>query len=249
MSRTSLLMSVQILIPTYNERANLLPLMTALQAALPDAPVLLLDDASPDRTAEAAEALQDQFPRLSVLRRSGPPGLGRAYLDGFRMALQRPEPWILCMDADLSHDPAEALRLLEEGRSAKADLVVGSRYLPGAGILNWPRHRLWLSRAAAAYTRAITGMPLTDPTSGFVLYRKTALSRLPLDSIHANGYAFQIEMKHGFWLRGFTLREVPIHFTERTREKSKMNRHIIVEAIWRVWRLAARGRPNRRKSS
>jgi len=233
-------MSLLVLIPTYNERANIAPLLAALRQAVPGAEICFLDDNSPDGTSEEVERLRDRHPHARVLRRSGPRGLGKAYLDGFRMALGHPADWILCMDADLSHDPAEIPALLAAGESLSADLVAGSRYLRGTRIYNWPRERLWLSRGAAAYTRLITGMPFTDPTGGFTLYRRAALEKIPLEDIHSEGYSFQIEMKHHFWWRGFPCIEVPVSFTERTRERSKMNGAIIREAVGVVWKLARR---------
>lgn len=233
-------MSLLVLIPTYNERANIEPLLESLTAALPEAEVMFLDDASPDGTAVEVERLRDRFPNARVFRREGERGLGKAYLDGFRLALEGGSDWVLCMDADLSHDPAEAPALLAAGEREAADLVIGSRYLRGTRVFAWPRHRLWLSKGAAAYTRLVTRMPFTDPTGGFTLYRAAALRELPLEEVHSDGYSFQIEMKHLFWSRGFRCLEVPISFTERTQGRSKMNGVIIREAVGVVWRLAAR---------
>jgi len=233
-------MSLLILIPTYNERANIAPLLASLHTTVPLAEICFLDDASPDGTAEEVDRLRASHPRAQVLRRKGKRGLGQAYLDGFRLALNHPADWILCMDADLSHDPAEIPSLLQAGQTHNADLVAGSRYLHGTRVFNWPRHRLCLSRAAAAYTRLVTGMPFTDPTGGFNLYRRAALSQLPLDTIHSNGYSFQIEMKQLFWWNRFRTIEVPVGFTERTLERSKMNAAIIREAVGIVWKLARR---------
>lgn len=229
-------MRMLILIPTYNERENIAALLRELMASVPEADLLVLDDGSPDGTAEVVEGLEADGAGVRVLRRDGARGLGRAYVDGFRLSLAEAYDVTVCMDADFSHDPQDVVRLAAEVR-AGADVVVGSRYVSGGRILNWPFNRLLLSRAAALYTRGVTGLPVWDPTGGFNVYSKHALSLLPLDRIHSEGYSFQIEIKYTLWKLGCRIEEVPIVFTERREGRSKLNRGIVREAIWLVWRL------------
>ena len=231
-------MSTLVLIPTYNERANVQPLAQALHEQLPDADLLFLDDASPDGTGDRLNALRKTHPYIHVCARPGKSGLGRAYLDGFRWSLTREYTQNICMDADFSHAPEATPQLL--AGLANADLVCGSRYLPSGKIVHWPKPRLWLSRSAGVYTRLITGMPHSDPTGGFHALSRKALETLPLDQIRSDGYAFQIELKHRLWMSGLPFQEVPITFTERQEGNSKMNGAIVREAVGEVWRLAAR---------
>lgn len=225
-----------ILIPTYNERENIVPLIRELNAAVPEAEILVLDDGSPDGTADAVEALTEEAPPVRVLRREGVRGLGRAYLDGFRLSLADGFDVTVCMDADFSHDPGDVPRLARELKKG-VGMTAGSRYVSGGRILNWPMNRLFLSRGAALYTRLVTGMPVRDPTGGFNVFSREALEALPLDRIESEGYSFQIEIKHTLWRKGFRIVEVPIVFTERREGASKLHRGIVREAIWLVWKL------------
>lgn len=223
--------------PTYNERENLPKLMERV-LALPDfIELLVVDDSSPDGTGELADTYAANNPRVHVLHRSVKDGLGRAYIAGFRWALERGYQRILEMDADLSHNPHDIPRFLEA--SENADLVLGSRYRDGIRVINWPLNRLMLSLGAAMYVRLITGMPFSDPTGGYKCFRREALQRLDLDSVGSNGYSFQIELTHRIWRQGLRVAEVPIVFTDRFHGKSKMSWHIVREALVMVWRLAA----------
>lgn len=227
---------ILILIPTYNERENIAALVRELIAVVPEAEILVLDDGSPDGTAEVVEELEAERPGVRVLRREGVRGLGRAYLDGFRLSLAEGFEVTVCMDADFSHDPEDVPRLVKALRNG-GDMIVGSRYVSGGRILNWPLNRLLLSRGAAVYTRMVTGLPVRDPTGGFNVYSRRALEKLPLDRIHSDGYAFQIEIKFTLWNLGCGIDEVPIVFTERREGRSKLSRGIVREAVGLVWRL------------
>ena len=227
-----------VIVPTYNERENLPAFVAAVFAALPAATLLIVDDASPDGTGDLAEQLLRGEPRLRLLRRPRKEGLGRAYIAGFRWALARAYKHILQMDADFSHDPKDLPRLL--AASATADVVVGSRYRNGVRVLNWPLRRLFLSYGAGIYVRLFTRLPVMDPTGGFKCFRREVLAALPLDSIAAQGYGFQVETTHTAWRSGFTIREIPIVFADRTAGTSKMSLAIAWEAIWLVLKLAMR---------
>ena len=223
--------------PTYNERENLAALVERVMA-LPDwVDLLIVDDNSPDGTGRLADELAAQRPRVQVLHRAEKDGLGRAYIAGFKWALERGYARVLEMDADLSHNPADVPRLLEAAEAA--DLVLGSRYRDGIRVINWPLNRLMLSLGAALYVRVITGMPFSDPTGGFKCFRREALQVLDLEAIRSNGYSFQIELTHQVWRRGFRVAEVPIIFTDRFQGKSKMSGRIVREALLMVWRLWA----------
>ena len=224
-----------LLIPTYNEVTNLPALVDQIDAAGCELDLLFIDDASTDGTAELLDQLAAEHAYINVLHRPEKQGLGSAYRDGFAHSLERKTTYTLCMDADLSHDPADLPRLLEALENH--DLVCGSRYLAEGGIENWSLHRRFLSKAAAVYTRILTRMPLTDPTGGFNAYRTEMLRNLPLQDMTSNGYSFQIEMKHLAWKGGFRIQEIPIVFTERRAGTSKMSPGIIKEALWVVWNL------------
>ncbi|MCA9719603.1 MAG: polyprenol monophosphomannose synthase [Myxococcales bacterium] len=230
-----------ILIPTYNERENLELLSDAIAAARPDAHALVIDDNSPDGTGALADALADARPDRFVLHRPGKQGLGRAYLAGFAWALAAARGYthIIQMDADFSHDPRylDALLSLCAGEDARADVAIGSRWVPGGGVENWGLHRRLLSRGGSLYARAILGLGVRDVTAGFVCYRREVLERLDLDEVEANGYGFQIEMKFRCARLGFRLRETPIVFPDRARGDSKMSPAIMLEAIGLVWKL------------
>jgi dolichol-phosphate mannosyltransferase len=231
-----------VIVPTYNERDNL-PVLVASLLRVPGLRILVVDDASPDGTGAVADALASSTgSRVSVLHRTGPRGLGRSYVDGFRHALSTDATAICQMDADLSHDPGDVPRLLEQ--TADADLVIGSRYVPGGRVENWPRRRRLLSSLANRYVRAITGLRINDCTAGFRCWRRHALERLPLGQIQSSGYAFQVEMVWEAALAGCRIAEVPITFVERRHGASKVSSSVIIESALLPWRLARR-RPGR----
>ena len=238
-----------IVMPTYNERDNL-PRMAQQLLQLPaKVDLLVVDDNSPDGTGKLADELAAQHPEIHVLHRAEKNGLGRAYLAGFQWALERDYEFIFEMDGDFSHDPKDVPVLLEAAQDA--DLVLGSRYINGIRIINWPLGRLMLSKSAAAYVQIITGMPITDPTGGYKCFRRRALVALDLGAVQSNGYSFQIELTHKLWRQGYRIAEVPIIFTERVQGHSKMAGHIVSEALWMVWRLwfqhGCRRRPRGRR--
>jgi dolichol-phosphate mannosyltransferase len=201
--------------------------------------VLVVDDNSPDGTGELADQLAAADSRVHVLHRPGKAGLGKAYIAGFRWALERGYDFILEMDADFSHDPKYVPQFLEAIQ--QADLVIGSRYRNGVNVINWPISRLFLSLGANQYARCITGLPLTDSTGGFKCFRRAVLESIDLERVRSNGYSFQIEMSFRAWKKGFRLAEVPIVFTDRVEGQSKMNKRIVREAIWMVWWLRLQG--------
>jgi dolichol-phosphate mannosyltransferase len=232
---------VAVIIPTYNERENLEQIVSRLHTAVGGAEILVVDDNSPDGTGELADKLAATDGHLQVLHRPGKSGLGSAYIAGFRWALDRGYGVMVEMDADGSHQPEELPKLLtalERG----ADLVIGSRWVPGGSVHNWPRSRELLSRAANAYTRIVLGISVRDATGGFRAYRAATLRAIDLGQVLSQGYCFQIDLTLRALRAGLTVAEVPITFTERTRGASKMSRAVIFEALWRVaqWGLAAR---------
>ncbi|MGA0334255.1 MAG: polyprenol monophosphomannose synthase [Kiritimatiellia bacterium] len=227
-----------LLIPTYNERENVPGLVEQILGQDLDLDLLFIDDGSPDGTGEYLDRIAREEPRIQVLHRPEKGGLGSAYLSGFAKSLEAEYAFSVCMDADLSHSPEDLPRLLEALKSA--DLVGGSRYLPGGGIQNWPFSRLLLSKLAAVYARLLTRMPFSDPTGGYNAYRNEMLRQLPLSQVNSQGYSFQIEMKHLAWRKGFRVTEIPILFTERREGKSKMSAGIVREALWIVWKLVLR---------
>lgn len=229
-----------VIVPTYNERDNL-PVVVAGLLRMSDVRVLVVDDGSPDGTGDVADALtREHRGRVSVLHRTGPRGLGLSYIDGLQHALRTDATHVCQMDADRSHDPADVPRLL--AATDHADLVIGSRYVPGGRIENWPRRRRWLSAFANRYIRAITGLRINDSTSGFRCWRREALQRLPLDQITSNGYAFLVELAWEAASAGCRITEVPITFVERRHGASKLSGRVIVESAMVPWRLAARRR-------
>lgn len=224
-----------VIVPTYNERENLPTLVTKVLEQPAELEVLVVDDSSPDGTGEIADALARDEPRIHVLHRGGKQGLGRAYLAGFRWALERDYRLVFEMDADFSHDPAHLPEFL--ALATEYDLVIGSRYTRGVTVVNWPMGRLLLSWLANKYARFVTGLPLNDLTSGYKCYRRRVLEALDLDAIRSNGYAFQIETVFRTWHAGFAVVETPIVFVDRDVGRSKMSHAIVREAIWMVWRM------------
>ncbi|HUA68366.1 MAG TPA: polyprenol monophosphomannose synthase [Candidatus Saccharimonadales bacterium] len=227
--------STLIIVPTYNERENLPRLAQRLLSLPVVVDLLVVDDASPDGTGGIADGLAAKHPQIHVLHRTEKNGLGRAYIAGFKWALERGYEFIFEMDGDFSHNPRDIPAFLVAAKDA--DLVLGSRYQGGIRVINWPLKRLMLSRGAGKYVKLVTGMPFTDPTGGYKCFRRRALEAINLDEIRSNGYSFQIEMTHKLWRRGFKVVEVPIVFTERAEGRSKMSRNIVTEAFWMVWRL------------
>jgi dolichol-phosphate mannosyltransferase len=226
-----------VVIPTYNEGESLPRIVPQVLEVDPAVEVLVVDDNSPDGTGEIAEALAHEHPgRVHVLHREGKEGLGKAYIAGFRWALERDYAFVCEMDADLSHRPEDLVRV----REAMADhpVVVGSRYVDGTvNVVNWPMSRLFISLFGSWYARTITRLPVRDATGGFNCFRREVLEAIDLDRIESNGYAFQIELKLRAWRKGYAPHEIPIVFFERSTGESKMSKRIVREAIWRVWRL------------
>ena len=238
-----------IIVPTYNERENL-PRMAQKLLSLPVAVnVLIVDDNSPDGTGKLADELAAKHPQIHVLHRSEKNGLGRAYIAGFKWALENNYEFVFEMDCDFSHNPDDIPAFLKAAE--QADLVLGSRYVGGIRVINWPLRRLMLSRFAGKYVNLVTGMMFSDPTGGYKCFRRRALQAINLDTVRSNGYSFQVELTHRLWRDGFTIVEVPIIFTERVEGKSKISRGIIAEAFWMVWRLwlqnGLRRSPRRKK--
>jgi dolichol-phosphate mannosyltransferase len=223
-----------ICLPTYNEAENLEPMLRRLGEVLPNGSrVLVIDDSSPDGTGQLAERLGEELGYVDVLHREKKEGLGPAYLAGFRRALADGAELVLEMDCDFSHDPADVPRLIEAA-AAGADLVLGSRYVPGGGVRNWSAIRRFISAGGSLYARVLLGVGIRDLTGGFKCFRRPVLERLDLDRIGSKGYAFQIETTYRALRQGFRVREVPIVFTDRVVGGSKMSRAIVLEAIWKV---------------
>lgn len=223
-----------IVLPTYNEKENLEPFVRELRKQF-DGHLLIVDDNSPDGTGEIAEALAKRDARVAVLHRAGKLGLGSAYVKGFQWALERDFDAVLEMDSDFSHDPADVPRLLEALQDC--ELALGSRYVAGGAIQNWPWHRLAISGLGNWYARAILWAGVKDLTGGFKAYRREALQAIDLPKIWSDGYAFQIETTFRVRQKGFRIREVPIRFKDRTRGVSKISRRVLWEALWLVWKL------------
>lgn len=236
-----------VIVPTYCERENVEALAEAVLHACPRADLLFVDDSSPDGTGRVLDALAARRPQVHVLRRRGRAGHGRAYVTGFRWALERDYPLVVGMDADLSHDPREVPRLLEAAEAA--DLVIGSRYVAGARLEDWGLGRELLSRAAGLYAGVVTGLPCSDPTGGFKCYRREVLRWLDLDGITSNGFAFQVEVTHRIWRAGFRIVEVPITFRNRRAGRSKISWTIALEGAWKICSLLAEAGFSRRPSS
>jgi dolichol-phosphate mannosyltransferase len=226
-----------IILPTVNERENLPRVAQKLLLLPAGVDVLVVDGNSQDGTGKIADELAAQHPEIHVLHEQKKNGLGRAYITGFRWALERGYEFIFEMDCDFSHNPDDISMFLEAAKNQDADLVLGSRYSGGVRVVNWPLKRLMLSRSAGIYVRIVTGMPFTDPTGGYKCFRRRALQAINLDGVQSNGYSFQIELTHKLWRQGYKIVEVPIIFTDRAEGHSKMSGHIVWEALWMVWKL------------
>lgn len=224
-----------IIVPTYNERENIDTLLERLLALPYGLEVLVVDDGSPDGTADIVKSWQAREKRVHLLQRPGKMGLGSAYREGFRYALANGAEYVFEMDADFSHDPAAIGDFLEAAKDA--DVVLGSRYLHGVTVVNWPLSRLILSWSANHYSRIVTGLPIADATGGFKCFRRRALEGIRLDQVTTEGYGFQIEITYRCWKRGFRIKEIPIVFVDRRAGTSKMNQGIIMEAALLVWKL------------
>jgi len=231
-----------VIIPTLNEIENIEEIIHAVFKQGFNYDVLIVDDKSKDGTPEKVKDLQALFAnRLHLMERNGPKGLGRAYIDGFKWALEKDYQYIIEMDADFSHDPNDLDRLYQTCKNEKLDLVVGSRYINGVNVVNWPMKRVLLSFFASKYVKFVTGISINDTTAGFVCYSRRFLESLNLEQIMFVGYAFQIEMKYKAWKKGFSFKEISVIFTDRTKGKSKMNGSIINEAVFGVIKLALNG--------
>ena len=228
-------MKAIVIIPTYNEKENISQIISAINEVDSKVHILVVDDNSPDGTADIVKNIMKSDDRVHILERPGKMGLGTAYCDGFAYALENGFEAVFEMDADFSHDPKEIPNFLKE--IEKNDLVIGSRYKTGVNVVNWPLRRLILSYGANVYTRIITGMPIKDATGGFKCFRASALKDIDLKAIHSNGYGFQIEMNYRMWKNGARISEIPIIFIDRRSGVSKMNKNIIIEAIFLVWKL------------
>lgn len=227
-----------VIIPTYNEKENIINILDAVFGLNQDFHVLVIDDGSPDGTAQIVKNLFSKYPgQLFLEERKGKLGLGTAYIHGFKWALEKGYHFIFEIDADFSHNPKDLPRLYNACKNEGADLAIGSRYIRKGGVVNWPWDRIVLSKGASLYTRLITWMPVKDPTAGFVCYKKEVLETINLDAISFVGYAFQIEMKYATWKLGFKIKEVPIIFQDRTQGTSKMNKGIVKEGIFGVLKL------------
>ena len=228
-------MTTLVISPTYNECKNVQSLIELILGKHPEFHLLIVDDSSPDGTANKVKELQADYSNLHLEERPAKDGLGTAYIYGFKWAIEREYDRIVQMDADLSHDPNDVphlVNLLDEH-----DLIVGSRYVEGVSVVNWPIRRLMLSYGANLYSRVITGMPIKDSTGGFKAWRREVLEELDLNAVRSQGYSFQIEMNFRTWCKGFRIKEVPIIFVDRTIGESKMSKNIVYEAIFMVWRL------------
>jgi len=224
-------LSTWVVVPTYNEADNIRPVTAAILAALPYSTILVVDDGSPDGTGAIADALAAADPRIRVRHRAAKQGLGRAYLDGFGVALDGGAGIVVQMDADLSHDPAALPSLIGPVQADKADLVIGSRYTPGGGVVDWGLGRRLISRMGSIFARVVLGLSPHDLTGGFKAWRASTLAAVPFDGVHAGGYVFQIEMTFRASRSGARLVEVPITFRDRRVGQSKMSRRIVVEAL------------------
>jgi dolichol-phosphate mannosyltransferase len=227
-----------VIIPTFNELENIRKLIPDILGRYDKIDILIVDDNSLDGTGDYVEELSKTSERVNIIKRSKKMGLGTAYIEGFKFALQKDYDFIFEMDADYSHDPKELKNFLRAAE--EYDLVIGSRYLIGVNVVHWPMRRLMLSYFANFYTRIVTGLPIHDATGGFKCFRKKVLESLNLDNVKSNGYAFQVEMTFKAWKKGFKVGEIPIIFIDRTAGSSKMSKKIVREAIFMVWKLRLR---------
>ena len=224
-----------VIIPTYNEIENISRMIDTVFNQSDNFSLLIIDDGSPDGTSLKVKEMQKQYPNLHIIQREGKLGLGTAYILGFKWALERGFNYVFEMDCDFSHNPEDLINLLREAQHS--DLVIGSRYINGIRIINWPFKRLLLSYGASIYTRFITGIPILDTTGGFKCFTRDALEKINLDKIMSNGYSFQLELNYKIWAKGLKIKEYPIIFTERRDGQSKMSGGIIFEAVFAVFLL------------
>ncbi|MCS7053128.1 MAG: polyprenol monophosphomannose synthase [Ignavibacterium sp.] len=231
-------MKILVIIPTYNELDNIRKIIPAVLSQDENIDILIVDDNSPDNTGKYVEEKSRVEPRIKLIKRPGKMGLGTAYITGFKYAIDHNYDLVFEMDADFSHDPKEIPNFLEAIKDA--DLVLGSRYINGVRVLNWPMQRLLLSYFASVYTRTITGLPIHDTTGGFKCFRIEVLKAINLDKVKSNGYSFQIEMTYKAFKKNFRIKEIPIVFTDRAKGKSKMSKKIVYEAVFMVWKLRIR---------
>jgi dolichol-phosphate mannosyltransferase len=227
-----------LIIPTFNEIDNIERMLTTITGLYPELNILIIEDGSPDGTADVVKRFMTKNDKINIIERTGKLGLGTAYIAGFRWALDKDYQFVFEMDCDFSHDPKDIPRLLEAAQSN--DLVIGSRYIDGIRIINWPIHRLLLSYFAGVYTRIITGLDVLDATGGFKCFTRKALESLDLDRVFSNGYSFQVELNFKVWAKGLKIKEIPIVFTERRDGESKMSGGIIHEAVFAVIKLRLR---------
>lgn len=240
-----------VIVPTYNERENLPALVKKIFSLPAKVDLLIVDDSSPDGTGQLGNELARQNPGMHVLHRAEKNGLGRAYIAGFKWAIERDYEFIMEMDGDFSHNPDEIPSFIKAAVEKQADCVIGSRYSNGIRVINWPLKRLILSMGAGMYVRIITGLPLSDPTGGYKLFRRAALQSLDLEAVQSNGYSFQIELSHKLWRQGGKIAETPITFLDRFHGTSKMSKKIVREAlimVWKLWFQNGLRRSPRRKS-
>lgn len=238
-------MPALVVIPTYQEAENVADVLARVRTSVPDAHILVVDDGSPDGTADLARAKADELGQIDVLRRAAKSGLGPSYRAGFAWGLERGHDVLIEMDADLSHDPAVLPQLIEAVTTGGADLAIGSRYIPGGSVPGWPAHRRLLSQWGNRYVGVMLRMPVRDATAGFRAYRASVLEAIGLDQVRADGYGFQIEMAYEVSKAGGTIVEIPIEFRDRIRGESKMAPNIVGEALWLVTRWGVRDRVRR----
>jgi dolichol-phosphate mannosyltransferase len=224
-----------VIIPTYNEIENITNIIREILSFEREIDILIVDDNSPDGTGQEADRLATIHPQVNVLHRPAKMGLGKAYIDGFKWGLERNYEYLCEMDADFSHNPKDLFRLIDH--MGRCDVCVGSRYIENAGVINWPIWREILSKSASFFVRVVTGMPVYDTTAGFKCFKNTVLRSISLDSIHSDGYSFQIEMHYKAWKAGFKILEIPIIFADRYAGRSKISRRIVIEAFFIVWKL------------
>ncbi|MBD3348742.1 MAG: glycosyltransferase [Candidatus Eisenbacteria bacterium] len=228
-------MKIMVVVPTYNERENIEALIPKVLDQAEGTEMLVVDDGSPDGTGQFVDSVAERDPRVHALHRPSKMGLGSAYVQGFRYALDAGADLVVQMDADFSHDPEVIPDLI--AHATDHDVVIGSRYITGANVVNWPLRRLFLSYFANVYTHIVTGLPLRDSTGGFKCFRRNVLETIDLGAIRSDGYSFQIEVNFRCWRKGFSILEIPIVFVDRHSGTSKMSRRIVWEAMWLVWRL------------